>query len=78
MIVEALAGENWVEHAEIFLAGSTAIGILAHAVNTFPTPNNPYGQWMLGVVQFIVGQRVAAKNTMRGADTQAIAVPKVP
>ena len=60
-----------------FLAGSTVIGIIAHAVNTFPTPANKYGQWFLGTIQFIVGQRVAASNTLKGQDTITAGVPKV-
>ena len=52
-----------------FLAGSTVIGIIAHAVNTFPTPANKYGQWFLGTIQFIVGQRVQGAITVKGQDT---------
>lgn len=63
-------------HASIFLSGATAVGIVAHAVNTFPTPRSPFGAWLLGVVQFAVGQRVAAGNTFKGQDTQSIAIPK--
>lgn len=58
-----------------FLAGSTVIGILAHAVNTFPTPANKYGQWLLGTIQYIVGQRVVASNTIKGNDTVAFSRP---
>jgi hypothetical protein len=61
------------EHATI---GATAIGIIAHAVNTFSTPINKHGSWLLGLIQYIVGQRVAAGNTFKGQDTQAIAIPK--
>ena len=67
--------EGW-KHIEVFLAGSTALGIVAHAVNTFPTPTSKYGAWLLGLVQFIVGQRVSAKNTLNGADSVVTAVPK--
>lgn len=71
-----LAADTWAnwQHVEIFLAGSTALGIVAHAVNTFPTPKNQYGQWFLGIVKFIVGQRVSAMNAMRGQDTMVVAV----
>jgi hypothetical protein len=65
---------NFGEHAVIFLSGMTALGIVAHAVNTFPTPQNKYGQWFLGLIQFIVGQRIAAFNTMQGKDTKAFGV----
>lgn len=69
--------QHWLEHIVFFLSGSTAIGVVAHAVNTFPTPKNVYGQWFIGVIQFVVGQRVAAKNTLSGADTMITAVPKI-
>jgi|HubBroStandDraft_3_1064219.scaffolds.fasta_scaffold140780_1 hypothetical protein len=55
-----------------FLAGSTVIGLIAHAVDTFPTPANKYGQWFLGNVQFIVGQRVKGMNTIQGKDSAVI------
>ena len=73
-----LVTDTWLnlEHFEIFLAGSTALGIVAHAVNTFPTPANAYGQWLLGVVKFIVGQRQSAMNAMRGNDTITVPVPQ--
>lgn len=67
---------NWGEHLSIFLAGSTALGLVAHAVNTFPTPSNPYGQWLLGIIKFAVGQRQSAMNAMRGNDTAVVAVPQ--
>ena len=59
-----------------FLAGGTALSVVAHAVNTFPTPKNPYGAWLLGTIQYAVGQRVAAKNTLQGKDTMAVGVEK--
>jgi hypothetical protein len=54
------------EHIIFFLSGSTALGLLAHAVNTFPTPTNKYGQWFLGLIQFAVGQRAQGAMTMGG------------
>lgn len=63
MIAESLTN-NLQEHIEIFLAGSTALGIVSHAVNTFPTPQSAFGKWLLGLVQFVVGQRVQASQTM--------------
>ena len=51
------------EHLEYFFTGAAGLGIVAHAVNTFPIPKNPYGQWLLGVIQFAVGQRQLAKTT---------------
>lgn len=57
-----------VQDVYIFLGGSTAIGILGHAVSTFPTPKSAMGQWFLGCIQFIVGQRLQAKQTMGGQE----------
>jgi hypothetical protein len=58
------------------LYGVTLMGIVAHAVNTFPTPGNVYGQWVLGIIKFAVGQRLSAMNAIRGNDTAPIAVPR--
>lgn len=66
---------SW-EHTITFLAGSTAMGIIGNAVNTFPTPGNPYGQWLLGVIKYAVGQRISGMNAMRGQDTLVAAVPR--
>ena len=48
------------EHWLIFLGGTSFLSIIAHAVNTFPVPNNKYAAWLLSTIQFIVGQRVRA------------------
>ena len=61
--------DGWIEHAILILSGSTALAILAHAVQTFPTPKNAYAAWLLGVVQYAVGQRERGSNTMVGAGT---------
>ena len=63
---------NWVD----VLTGATVFGIIAHAVNSFPTPKNQYGQWFLGVIKFAVGQRISAMNAIRGNDTVAVPVPQ--
>lgn len=63
-------------HYRDLLEGAAALAIVAHAVNSFPTPVNKYGSWLLGVVQFAVGQRIAGANTMQGKDTVAAAVPR--
>lgn len=44
--------------------GATIVGLLGHAVNTFPVPNNIYGKWFLGTIQWFVGQRENASNTV--------------
>lgn len=64
------------EQVILFLSGGTFISFVAHAVNTFPTPRNPYGVWLLGVIQWAVGQRVVAKNTLQGFDTITTAMEK--
>lgn len=66
------------EHFVLLLAGGAGLATVAHAVNTFPTPTNKYASWFLGVVQYIVGQRVAAVNTLQGLQTVATGVPKEP
>ncbi len=64
------------QHVEIYLSGLTTLGIVGHAVNTFPTPTNQYGQWLLGVIKFAVGQRISAMNAFKGQDTVVVAVPQ--
>jgi len=66
---------SW-EHIITAFAGATAMGLLAHAVNTFPTPVNKYGQWFLGCIKFAVGQRISAMNAFAGKDTMVVAVPQ--
>ena len=66
--------DSFIKHTIIFLSGSTALGIVAHAVSTFPTPKNIYGQWFLGVVKFIVGQRISGANALQGMQTAVLAV----
>ncbi len=63
-------------HAATFFSGMTFLGIVAHAVNTFPTPVNPYGQWFLGIIKFTVGQRISGMNAIKGQDTVVVAVPQ--
>lgn len=67
---------EFMSHAIVFLSGATALGIVGHAVNTFPTPSNKYGAWFIGVLQYVVGQRQQALNTMQGKDTDAVAVQR--
>lgn len=59
-----------------FAAGSTFIGIVGHAVNTLPTPKNPYGQWFLGLIKYIVGQRISAINAFNGLQSEVTAVTR--
>jgi hypothetical protein len=77
MMLAALADPvlSW-EHLTAAFAGATAMGLVGHAVNTFPTPVNPYGQWFLGVIKFAVGQRISAMNAFKGQDTVVASVPR--
>ena len=56
-------------------SGVTLLAVIAHAVNTFPTPKNPYGAWFLGVIQYAVGQRQRGTNTLEGKDTESTSAP---
>jgi hypothetical protein len=67
-------GGHLLTHWQDVFAGATMLGILAHAVNTAPTPQNAWGQWILGIVKYIVGQRVSAANAFAGFQTEATAV----
>lgn len=53
----------------LFISGSTFIGVVAHAVNTFPMPKTAIGRWFLGVIQYAVGQRLQGQSTMDGGGT---------
>ncbi len=64
------------QHWGDVLSGVTLMAILAHALNTFPTPANQYGQWILGILKFAVGQRISGMNAIRGNDTVAVPVPQ--
>jgi hypothetical protein len=55
---------QWIGNIGAFLSGSVVIGIIAHAVNTFPMPTSPIGRWFLGVIQYAVGQREQASKTL--------------
>jgi len=59
-----------------FLSGSTVVGIIAHAVNTFPTPKSRMGQWLLGVIQYAVGQRISGMNTFQGLQSVVTSKPE--
>jgi hypothetical protein len=68
----------WETHLLAAVGGGVGTAILAHAVNTMPVPANIYGRWLLGVVQFAVGQITRSANTISNMDTVAQAVPKKP
>jgi len=70
-----VTADGW-KHIEFLFSGATALALVGHAVNSFPTPKNVYGQWFLGVVKFAVGQRISAMAAMSGQDTAAIPVPR--
>jgi hypothetical protein len=60
--------DGLLEHVIIFLSGGTALGIIGHAVNTFPVPKSALGRWLLGVIQYAVGQRLQATNTLNNSE----------
>ncbi|HXC04415.1 MAG TPA: hypothetical protein VNZ86_06660 [Bacteroidia bacterium] len=66
--------DNFTTHVIYFISGSTFIGLLGHAVNTFPMPKSDIGRWFLGVIQYAVGQRIQSQNTMNGHES--VMVPK--
>lgn len=74
MFVDPIINGSW-EHFEIFISGSFGLSVIAHAVQTWPTPKSVYGQWLLGTVQYIVGQRLRAANTVAGEETLTKQVP---
>lgn len=58
----------------LVFTGMGGLSALGHMVSTFPTPQNKYGQWLLGCVQYIVGQRLQAQQTVSGqANVNALA-----
>ena len=57
---------NFGTHLTVFFAGATGMGLLAHAVNTFPPPENAYAKWLLGTIQWLVGQRMQSQRTFSG------------
>lgn len=61
----------------LFISGSTFIGVVAHAVNTFPMPKTAIGRWFLGVIQYAVGQRLQGQSTMDGGGTLRAALDSV-
>lgn len=75
IIADAVTGSNVWEHVQIFVSGSFFLGLVGHIVQTFPPPQNKYGQWALGSIQWAVGQRLRASNTMQGEGTLTKQVP---
>jgi hypothetical protein len=58
------------------LSSATVFGVIAHAVQSYPTPQNKYGAWLLGAIQYAVGQRERAMNTLVGSDTATAAIQR--
>jgi hypothetical protein len=61
--------EHWGALFGGIFTGASAWAIIGHAVQTFPVPQSKYGQWFLGAIQYAVGQRERAANTVTGAGT---------
>lgn len=51
-------------HWDDMVFGATILGIISHAVNSFPPSENKYINWLLGVIQYAVGQRQKALSTL--------------
>ncbi len=64
---------NFTRHWDDILFGMFTWSVIGHAVQKFPPSNNPYVNWVIGTIQFAVGQRERAQNTMNGKGT--ITVP---
>lgn len=62
-------GEHLVNHWVDVIAGATFLGIASHALASFPPSSNKYVTWLLGVLQYAVGQRLQGSNNM-GATQQ--------
>lgn len=60
----------------LWAGGMTFWAAVGHAVNTCPAPDNKWWRWGLGCIQFLVGQRIAAANTVNGLQTMATAVTR--
>lgn len=67
-IIPAGLGSHIGALAVAALTGATGLSIVAHAVNTFPVPENRYAKWFLGTIQYAVGQRQQARET-KAADS---------
>ncbi len=68
--------EHWGDVLTGAIGGVTIWSIVAYAVNTAPTPEGKYGQWILGIIKFAVGQKLSALNAIRGQDTLIAPVPR--
>lgn len=50
--------------------------LAAHAVNSFPVPDNKYARWLLGCIQWVFAFRGRAQNTFQNADTVTVPIAK--
>jgi hypothetical protein len=64
----------WASGVQSFFSGAAVIGLIAHAVNTFPMPKSAIGRWALGVIQYGVGQRTQGTFTMNGGGSAQAAL----
>ena len=68
---------NYISQHWHMWAGNTAIILaVSHAVQGFPTPENKYGAWLVGSIQYFVGQRERALNTLAGQATVTTGITK--
>jgi hypothetical protein len=49
-------------HISAAIGGATAYGIASYAARTFPMPQNPYGAWLVRVIQYALSNPDQAKR----------------
>lgn len=80
IIAEPILNNVW-EHLTLMFAGGTGIGILSHAVDTWPTDGmSPKQLWLLGMIKYFTGHRNSGAIILESAkslsSSQQLQVPK--
>lgn len=68
--------EHWGDVLTGAFGGVTLWTWLAFALNTAPTPESRWGQWVLGLAKFAVAQKFSAMNVLKGQETLITGVPR--
>lgn len=55
-----------------FLVGNGFTAFMAHMLATRPPINNPWVNWVVGGLQWLVGQRVSGANTVKGISSDVV------
>ena len=66
-------GEHFGIYASGIFSGATGLGVVSHIVQTFPIKDNRWVNWIIGIIQYVVGQRERAVNTLNSNGTLTIA-----